>query len=131
MKLSEMNFDQMGDAACKLIDPIGRILDTPDLITTMESLSKGAVEGESPMAYVLRAVKAALPALLKTRRDELLEILAVLADTSKAKLRKASGLKVMAMIYEYIIKDAQAIKDALFNEYFFKGVPALADETAE
>lgn len=121
MKLSEMNFDQMGDAACKLIDPIGRILDTPDLITTMENLSKGAVEGESPMAYVLRAVKAALPALLKTRRDELLEILAVLADTSKAKLRKESGLRVMAMINEYIIKDVQAIKDAL----------APADETAE
>lgn len=121
MKLSEMNFDQMGDAACKLIDPIGRILDTPDLFSTMENLSKGAAEGESPIAYVLRAVKAALPALLKTHRDELLEILAVLADTSKAKLRNESGIKVIAMINEYIIKDVQAIRDIL----------APAEEAAE
>jgi hypothetical protein len=105
MRITEMSTAQFASAACDLLEPVSRIADTPEIYAAIERLSKGAADGESPIAYMVNGIKDALPALLKTHFDDLIAILSVFTEKPVQELRDQNILITMKQIYEYIIMD--------------------------
>ncbi len=112
MKITEMNTAQFAAAACELLEPVSRILDTPEIYVALDNLSKGADEKESSIAYMVRGIKAAAPALLKNRLDDVITILSVLTEKTKEDLYAQSGIETAKQIYEYMFKDVLTLNTA-------------------
>lgn len=99
MKLSEIKGEETLDVIADLVGPISRIAQDDDAMAIFKTK---VAEGEDKRKAMLANVQKSLPALLKTHKEDLIEILAIVNRTTvqeyKASLTMAKLLKDVSEI---------------------------------
>jgi hypothetical protein len=81
MKLSEIRGERVFDVIADIIEPIAVIAEDEEAANLFKR--ERCPEGMTPEQFMLKKIRKSLPKLVKTHRDEICTILAVIADTSK------------------------------------------------
>lgn len=101
MKLSEMNTDQMAEALCAMSAPVSRICEDVLINDDLKKLGEDMKAGGMTMMQKLgRTVAIWLPGLLKTRREDVYEILSILTGKSMKEIAEQNGMQTMKDVRE-------------------------------
>lgn len=109
MKISEMSTERGMDVLCRIVEPVGRIMEDTE---TISSLRAGENETLAQMATRIVGV------LLKTHRADTVEILAALGGVSSKKIKEQSFLTTVGQVIEYA-KDEELV--GFFRSYLNLG----------
>lgn len=110
MRLSDVKGDRTIDVIADVIDPIASIAGDED---AKELFSKKPLpEGLTPKQFLLKRVKAHLPGILKTHKEDFIAILAAIEGVSPDEY--ADGLNLVKLI-----RDCTALlTDEVFISFF-------------
>ena len=86
MKLSEIKGDRVIDVIADIIEPLFNI-GTDEVASGILKRSERP-EGMDARTYALQRVKTSLPALLKSHKDDLIEIMAIINDVDPQEYRE-------------------------------------------
>lgn len=96
MKLSSLSSDELADALCLLAPPLSRLAEDPAVGESLSGFRRAQEDGLPLITAAGKLIGGLIPALLKSRREDTLAVLAVLTGKPVPELRAQPGLTTVA-----------------------------------
>lgn len=127
MKLSDIKGERTFDVIADLIDPVCSIAEDPAAAELFRH--EALPDGKDPRKAVIRRLRKAVPALMRTHKSDLIAILAAIEGKTNEEYAGALGFpKLIKDIYDLIMDEELA---ALFISARPEGSSGIAPVTTE
>ena len=110
IKISEIKGEKAMDILADIVDPIANIAADKEAANLFGR--KDLPDGMTVKEYVVQRIRTAIPALIRSHKQDLIKILSALSDKTEDEYKKN-------MTLESVVMDVLSLMtDALFNAFF-------------
>lgn len=106
-KLAEMNAIELSDVLCRIAEPVGRLVSSPDVHETLLQIGERLKDVQGGMiSYFGTAVSMVAPAFMaESHRDDVFAIVAGIKGITLDEVRNQNGAQTLGEVVSMILGD--------------------------